>query len=418
VILDSSYLKAAGLPVAAGVARTALDESGKALVERLPARAFDVEDGKSLVVLDGPFSASVMPLQDLTGRRAGVLVVEFDRAAALAKIADLAKKAEADKKSLLIVCGAGAAGATLVVLFIIAAVANGVCGPLKGVSLKMLDSAKRMALVSDEVSRLSQEQSRRSCEQAAGLVSLEDELQSMAKGASENARRAVDAEKAAAASMDAAKAGDAILKELSKGMDGIGEASVKTGGIIRDIDEIAFQTNLLALNAAVEAARAGEAGKGFAVVAEEVRRLASKCAEAAKRSAFAIEDSSKELAVGAKACSAAREAFAGILERAGAAKAEADEMRRLCAEEENAAMRLVERLASLSSGVQENAANAEENAAASEELSGQADELRSMTGEIGEIALGSSGRASSSSSVAGLLPALSSLKIGARGFFL
>jgi hypothetical protein len=93
-------------------------------------------------------------------------------------------------------------------------------------------------------------------------------------------------------------------------------------------------------------------------------------------------------------------------------------MRRLCAEEENAAMRLVERLASLSSGVQENAANAEENAAASEELSGQADELRSMTGEIGEIALGSSGRASSSSSVAGLLPALSSLKIGARGFFL
>lgn len=48
------------------------------------------------------------------------------------------------------------------------------------------------------------------------------------------------------------------------------------------IEGIAFQTNILALNA-VEAAGAGDVGRGFAVVAAEVRELAHRPAEAAKK---------------------------------------------------------------------------------------------------------------------------------------
>ncbi len=80
-----------------------------------------------------------------------------------------------------------------------------------------------------------------------------------------------------------ARKGGKLMGDVATNMQSITDCARQMTEIITLIDGIAFQTNILALNAAVEAARAGDHGKGFSVVAGEVRNLAHRSAEAAKK---------------------------------------------------------------------------------------------------------------------------------------
>jgi len=248
--------------------------------------------------------------------------------------------------------------------------------------LQVSATSEQVATASSQIAGSSQSVAQGASEQASALEETSSALVQMAATTKATAENARHASTLAAGAREASEAGGTAMAEMNQAMNRIRSAAEGTAAIIRDINDIAFQTNLLALNAAVEAARAGEAGRGFAVVAEEVRNLALRCKDAAKKTESLIGES-VDLSEQGEALSSRVSgklgeivgAVAKVSEIVGniaqASQEQADGI-----EQSNKAMSQMDQV------TQQAAANSEETSSAAEELAGQAHELATLVGRF------------------------------------
>jgi methyl-accepting chemotaxis protein len=255
---------------------------------------------------------------------------------------------------------------------------NGTAKALQDALSQVADAVEQVSEASQQIAGSSQAVSQGASEQASSLEETSSSLEEMAGMTKQNADNTIQARSLAQTTKEAAEKGGTAMVRMTDAMEKIRAASQGTADIIKDINEIAFQTNLLALNAAVEAARAGDAGRGFAVVAEEVRNLALRSKEAAKKTEDLIK-----VAVGhAENGRIITNEVAGSLTEIVTAAAKVNDIVSEIAVASQEQSRGIEQVntavAEMDKVVQTAASNAEESSSAAEELASQSEELSSL----------------------------------------
>jgi methyl-accepting chemotaxis protein len=249
----------------------------------------------------------------------------------------------------------------------------------------LLDSARQLSGVSQEVAAGAHQVSAAAQTASGGATQVGEDVSAIAAGTDEMrtsiaeiARNAATAGDIVATAVIAAEGANRTITKLSTSTDQIGQ-------VARVIAGIAAQTNLLALNATIEAARAGDLGKGFAVVAGEVKDLATETANA-------TEDIARQIATlqadGAEAVSV----ITGISETIGQI-ADLQQIIAAAVEEQSASTReigsrvtraadrttdIAERIAAVASSSHEATAAAGETERAAQNVTATATDLRSV----------------------------------------
>ncbi|MDR3561132.1 MAG: methyl-accepting chemotaxis protein [Negativicutes bacterium] len=213
-------------------------------------------------------------------------------------------------------------------------------GQIAASSEELTAGAEQSAQVAQQVAEVIGEVAVGAEKQAKNMAETATIVQQLSVSTQEAATSAGSVSATSQQTADAAAEGSKAVAEATRQMANIeatvtksaavvnqlGERSKEIGTIANAISDIAGQTNLLALNAAIEAARAGEQGRGFAVVAEEVRKLAEQAQEAAKeiagltteiqgdteKAVTAMNDGTREVAVGTKVVGTAAQSFEQI----------------------------------------------------------------------------------------------------------
>jgi methyl-accepting chemotaxis protein len=255
---------------------------------------------------------------------------------------------------------------------------NGTAQALHDALAQVALAVEQVAEASKQIAASSQSVAQGASEQASSLEETSSSLEEMASMTKQNADNTIQARSLAQTTKEAAESGGRSMVKMTDAMQKIRSAAEGTAQIIKDINDIAFQTNLLALNAAVEAARAGEAGRGFAVVAEEVRNLALRSKEAAKKTEDLIQMSVGNAENGRVITDEVAKSLGEIVTAAGKVNDIIGEIAVASQEQSRGIEQVNTAVSEMDKVVQVAAANAEESSSASEELSGQSEELAGL----------------------------------------
>ncbi|MBR6044676.1 MAG: HAMP domain-containing protein [Ruminococcus sp.] len=237
-------------------------------------------------------------------------------------------------------------------------------------------SAEQVNSGAVQVSNSAQALSQGSTQQASAIEELSATLNDVSTQVKQNSKDAKNAYNIVTENTKAISACNEDMNNMLDAMEQIHSTTAEISNIIQVIDEISFQTNILALNAAVEAAREGS--KGFGVVADEVRRLASRSAEAAKQTAALIENSTKAVNKGSELAAQTAHSLGDIVNDSVTIQGLVKNITDASAQQAEAIVQINTGVDQISAVVATNTKTAIGAASASEELSQQSLILKNM----------------------------------------
>lgn len=170
------------------------------------------------------------------------------------------------------------------------------------------------------------------------------------------------------------------VQRLLERMGALRSNSREIGEIVNLIDGIAFRTNILALNAQVEASKAGDAGRGFAVVAQEVRALATRSADSARKVGEIIKRSTLDIEQSHALADDAGQSMAQADGHVDAIHAAMSDVATLTQQGDRESAAILEEIKVLKVGTAQNLDLVDQLAVASDALRGQGERLSHKVG--------------------------------------